>query len=149
MAARRALVLLWVGAGIGLALALAGIVRPAKGPAKAALSPGVVAIVNGQPLLQGDYDVALRAVAAFQQHPVTDLDRHAALDRVIDDELTIEYGLELGMARGDPTTRQALLSAVRDLVSRGFGEKAADEAFAAKLAELRKAADIRVAKVLP
>jgi hypothetical protein len=145
----RALLLLWIGAALGLVLALTSLAFPAKAPFKDALSPGVVAMVNGQPILKGDYDVALRTIAELQRHPLTDRDRHAAIDRAIDDELLIEYGLELGMARDDPTTRQALLSAAITAVREQYSGKAADEAFAAKLAELRKAARIREAPVLP
>jgi hypothetical protein len=93
--------------------------------------------------------MVLRTMSELQQRPPTDEDRKAALDRVIDEELMIEYGLELGMVRDDPTTRQALLSAVREVVLRRCREKEADEAFLAKLAELRKAAQIRALPVLP
>lgn len=137
----RALLLLWAGAGLGLALALASLASPARGRSGDRLAPGVVAVVNGQPIWKGDYDTVLRTIEELQRHPADDRDRRAALDRVIDDELMIEYGLKLGMARDDATTRQALLAAVFTAERARGG----DESLAEKLADLRKAARIRVA----
>ena len=151
MRPRRALLLLWAGAAIGLVLALTSLAFPARGRSSGALSPGVVATVNGQPISRGDYDAVLRTIGELRQRAVTDEDRRAALDRLIDDELLIEYGLQLGMARGDPTTRQALLGAVftAERARNMYQDRAADEAMAAKVAELRKAAQIQVVAALP
>jgi hypothetical protein len=104
--------LLWVGAGLGLGLALASLAIPAWGRSSDRLSPGVAAVVNGQAISKSDYESALRTIEELEQRPAENRDRQAAIDRLIDDELMIEYGLKLGVARDDPTTRQALLSAV-------------------------------------
>lgn len=49
----------------------------------------IIATVNGQPILQSDWDVALRFEALLDQKPLqfSDEAAHAALDRLIDQEL--------------------------------------------------------------
>jgi hypothetical protein len=111
---------------------------PRKGRSAGASTPGVVAIVNGQPISNVDYDLALRRIVDPQGQPVTDRDRQTAVDRAIDDELMIEYGLSLGMARHDPATRQALLSAVFTVErSRGSTRTPSDDELKRYYAQIR------------
>lgn len=102
---------LWIGAGVGLTLALAGSatfthVAPRGVPA------GSVALVNGQSISKADYDAAWKAVGDSEHRPVTDADRKAVLERLIDDELMLQQGVALGMVRSDAPTKNALLNAV-------------------------------------
>jgi hypothetical protein len=111
----RATWLLWLGAASGLALALASLTVPAARGKSAAIPEGAVAAVDGVLILRADYDAELARIAASERRPVNQLserDKRAAIQRLIDDELMIERGIELGMVRADAPTRRALLSAV-------------------------------------
>jgi parvulin-like peptidyl-prolyl isomerase len=108
---RRPEFLLWIGAGVGLALALGGLAAPARSSARG-VPAGSVALVNGERISRAAYDAASKAVGESEHRPVTDADKKAVLDRLIDDELMVQQGLSLGMVRGDPPTRNALLNAV-------------------------------------
>ncbi len=75
-----------------LCLAWAGLValRAQAGPdAKAEIVDRIVATVNGQPILQSDWDIAIRSEAFLDQRPLqfTPQAARASLDRLIDQEL--------------------------------------------------------------
>jgi hypothetical protein len=108
----RATWLLWLGAGGGLALAIASLTVPAARTAPAAIPPGAVAVVNGALILRADYDGELQRMAERERRAPTARDKHAVVQRLIEEELMLERGLQLGMARADAPTRRALLSAV-------------------------------------
>jgi hypothetical protein len=108
----RATWLLWLGAGSGLVLAIASLAVPTARDASAALPDGAVAIVNGALILRADYDGELQRVAERERRALTARDKQAVVQRLVDEELMLERGLELGMARADAPTRRALLSAV-------------------------------------
>ena len=107
----RGLWLLWAGAGAGLSLAI-GSLSLSSTSSSGTLPERVVAVVNGVEISKADYDVMLRTIQESGRQALKEDDKRAAVDRLIEDELMIEHGLELGMARGDLTTRHALLSAV-------------------------------------
>ena len=75
-----------------LCLAWAGLVplRAQAGPeAKSEIVDRIVATVNGQPILQSDWDIAMRCEAFLDQRPLqfTAQAARASLDRLIDQEL--------------------------------------------------------------
>ena len=107
----RGLWLLWAGAGAGLFLAIGSLSLSSKS-ASGTLPERVVAVVNGVEISRADYDVMLRTIQESGRQALKEDDKRAAVDRLIEDELMIERGLDLGMVRGDLTTRHALLSAV-------------------------------------
>jgi hypothetical protein len=63
-------------------------------------------------ILRADYDTELRNIAEREARAPTARDRQAAVQRLIDDELLLARGIELGMVRADLPTRRALLGAV-------------------------------------
>jgi len=113
--ARRANLLLAAGAAAGLALAAYEILRPAA--IGGAVPPGAVALVNGQPVPRDDYERAVDGVAADRREPVSDAERRRVLDRLIEEELLLQRGLDLGLARRDARVRSSLVTAVIDVVA--------------------------------
>jgi parvulin-like peptidyl-prolyl isomerase len=121
--------LLAMGATAGVGLAGWTLLEPT--PGHGPLPPGVVAVVDGRPILAADYERALRAVAADGADPSHHGQR--VLDRLIDETLLVEHGLELGLAHRDARVRADLSAAVLALVT----ARAEDEAAEATEAELR------------
>jgi PPIC-type PPIASE domain len=111
--ASRPTVLLWLGAAAGLAAAISTIASPPNAKLASPLPAGVVATVNGVPIPEADYERALKTFGEYGQRATIGADdKRRVLQRLIDDELMIEYGLQFDMARGDQPTRHALLNAV-------------------------------------
>jgi len=111
----RGRVLLIVGAVAGLGLAATGLLRGDQGSAPV---PGnAVATVNGTPIFEADYRRAVSAVSADRRSKQLSLEQRARiLDRLIDEELLIQRGLELRLATRDPRIRTNLSGAVIDLI---------------------------------
>ncbi len=107
----RALILLGGGALLGIGLALLGLFR-ADGRIDAALAPGVAARVKGVPILEETYQRALAALASDRREPLEARDRAHVLDRLIDEELLVQRGVELGLVEVDRTVRKNLVAAV-------------------------------------
>lgn len=106
---RKAGLLFAAGALAGLALA----VGAALGPFARKAAPGAVAAMVGDvPIPASALDDALSALAADKRNALTPADREDALGRLIDEELLVQRGLDLGIAREDPPTRKALVDAM-------------------------------------
>jgi hypothetical protein len=103
-----------VGALIGLAAALVGATRR-----DAALPAGAIASVDGRMLPAEEFEQAVEMLASDRREPPTERDRARVLDRLIDEELLVEYGLARGLVATD--------RAVRDVVVRAMLEVAAAE----------------------
>lgn len=118
---RRPIVLLVVGALVGALLAAAGLTaRRGNG----ALPAGVVAMVNGESIRTEDYARMLQAVASDKRDPLSAEDRQRVLDRIIEEELLVQRGLALGLARYDRRVRADLTSTVIDGVVSDITESA-------------------------
>ena len=109
--ARRASWLLGLGALLGLVAAAVSLLTGAGGD-EAALPADVVALVNGHPLRVEQYERALAALAGDRREPLGERERRHVLDRLIEEELLVQRGLELGLARHDRQVRGDLVSAV-------------------------------------
>ena len=111
----RGSVLLAIGAGAGIALAATGLV--ASGVTRGrGLPPGAVARVNGALLRADDYTRSLDALERDRRAGAEPADRRFVLGRLIDEELLVQRGLELGLARQDARVRRDLTAAVIDAV---------------------------------
>jgi parvulin-like peptidyl-prolyl isomerase len=125
-AERRARLLLGIGAAVGLAWGAFGLL--AGGDTGGELPAGVVAAVNGEIVRLDDYQRAVQAFATDRRDPVSDADRRHVLDRLIDEELLVQRGLELGLARHDRRVRGDLVSAVIAAVVQQSEEQEPDDA---------------------
>ena len=108
-AGRRTGPLLAAGAALGLAAALWGALgQPGYG------RPGrdAIATVDGVAISRADYERALGALAADKRTPLTNVDARRALDRLIDEELLVRRGLDLGLGTSDLAVRKALVDAM-------------------------------------
>ncbi|MDJ0870005.1 MAG: peptidyl-prolyl cis-trans isomerase [Myxococcota bacterium] len=113
---RRGALALSLGAALGIGLAawsiLAGEAAPGRVPA------GAVALVNGRPI---DREAFARFVGAAARErgslELDDAEQRRLLDRLIDEELLLQRGLELGLPRREPQARRAIVTAVVDEVT--------------------------------
>ena len=110
-----------VGAALGILLAAAGLVNRGTRPA-AGLPDHAVARVNGEVIRAEDYQRVMSALAQDRRDALDDVQRRRLLDRLIDEELLVQRGLELGMARNDSKVRKDLTAAVIDSVVAEAGD---------------------------
>ena len=114
-AADRAVRTLVAGALLGLAFAAWGLLQAdaTRGP----LPEGVVARVNGSLLRRAEYERLLTGLEDDLRQPPSDALRHRVLDRMIDEELLVQRGLELGLVESDRRIRGEITSAmIRSIV---------------------------------
>ena len=111
----RGSVLLAIGAGAGVALAATGLVASSVTRGRG-LPPGAVARVNGALVRGDDYTRSLDALERDRRAGREPADRRLVLDRLIDEELLVQRGLELGLARQDARVRRDFTAAVIDAV---------------------------------
>jgi parvulin-like peptidyl-prolyl isomerase len=143
---RRTGRLLAVGAALGLAAALWGALgQPGLG------RPGrdSIATVNGIDVARADYQRALGALAADKRSPLTTADARRALDTLVDEELLVSRGLELGLGTSDLAVRKALVDAmVQFAAAEAAGRRPDDEElrqfYAARPELARSAPQVRV-----
>jgi hypothetical protein len=114
-ASRRGSLLLALGAAVGIGLALAQIAG--QHPSADALPAGAVALVNGAPIRSDDYERALAGLANDRRTPIGEADKRHVLDRLIEEELLLQRGIELELVRRDPRVRGDLVSTVVDGVA--------------------------------
>jgi hypothetical protein len=107
----RSSALLALGSMLGLVLAAGSILASGRN-AGHGLPPDTVARVNGVPISADEYRRALEAVAGDRRDEPDGALRRHVLDRLIDEELLVQRGLELGLARVDPRVRRELAAAV-------------------------------------
>jgi len=108
---KRATWLLGLGAAAGLALAASSLLS-APGAGGPPLPEGSVARVNGTLIRSEDLQRLLAALAADRRTPLTDDDRRRVLDRLIEEELLVQYAMSLGLVGTDRRVRGDLVSAV-------------------------------------
>jgi len=107
---RRVLVLLTLGAAAGLMLAAIGLLR--SDDLAAGLPDDAVAVVNGVAIRTQAYQRALNALAADRRSPIGLEEERHVLNRLLDEELLVQRGIELGLARHDRRVRGDLVAAV-------------------------------------
>jgi parvulin-like peptidyl-prolyl isomerase len=136
-AERRARGLLGLGAGLGLLLAAAGILRGEAGD-PGVLPEGAVASVNGTLVRREAYERAVQALATDRRDPIGEAEKRHVLERLVDEELLVQRGLELGLAQHDRRVRGDLVSAViQAVVAQSEAEEPDDEEVEAFYAEQR------------
>lgn len=119
--ARRALALLAIGAVLGIA-AGAWSAFSGKRPVHRTVPEDAIAMVNGTVITTGEYASAVALLAGDKRIALTDEDRLYVLNRLIEEELLIQYGIETGLVDTDRAVRKSiaqamLASAVTDSVN--------------------------------
>jgi hypothetical protein len=105
----RAPLWLGIGAALGLVLAAVGLIRE---PMDHDLPDDAAVRVNGTELAQARYDQLVEALAADRREPLGERERAHVLDRMIDEELLVQRGLAMGLARHDRRVRSDLVAAM-------------------------------------
>lgn len=100
-----------VGGLAGLLLALQGLLQ-VSGNGATGLSAGAVASVNGREISRERFAALASDLAADSSSPLDDADYRFVMDRLIDEELLIERGIELGLPVQDPMVRKSIAAAV-------------------------------------
>ncbi len=116
--ATRARPVVWLVAGIvvGVAAAAFGLLRTDTRFASS-LPARTVASVNGTLIFEDQYQRLLDGLEADLREPVSDTLRQRVLDRMIDEELLVQRGLELGLAESDRRVRADITQAmIRSIV---------------------------------
>ncbi len=114
---RRATVLLAIGAATGLALATVSLVSDRAGVPdplhqRVPLPENSVARVNDTLIAGADFERLVAGLERDTRAPANAEMRRHILDRMIDEELLVQHGLELGLARVDRRVRADLTSAL-------------------------------------
>jgi hypothetical protein len=119
------------GALIGLLAAGFGILRQADSGND--LPANAVARVNDQVISRDNYD---RAIARLGTNSNAEDNSAWVLQRLVDDELLVQRGLELGMAQSDTTVRNAIVeSLIASVTAEADAASPGDDELQAYLAE--------------
>ena len=121
---RRGRALLAAGAAAGLAAALWGALGP---PARDRVGGDVIATVNGVAIGRTDYERALGSLVADKRSPVTTADQRRVLGNLIDEQLLVDRGLELGLGEQDIAVRKALIDAMIQFAVAGAAAREPDD----------------------
>ena len=108
---RRSVMLYALAAVLGLVIAGVGLFN-ARGTRMAGVPPEDVAVVNRSPLLLSDYVTQLHALYNVSPSEATPVQKRAALDSMIREELYVQRGIELGLQNDFIEIRNAVVSAV-------------------------------------
>ena len=109
--ARYRVPLLIAGAAVGLLLAAVGMVDSRRGDSSE-LPPGIIVRVGDSLISESRYVAVLDDLRTDKRNSLTDADREFALQRLIDEELLIQRGIELGLAENAPAVRKAMAAEV-------------------------------------
>jgi len=118
-----------VGALAGLLLAAHGLLDANRSTA-AEIPADAVAVVNGRPIMRVDYERALAALRSDSRRvEAGGALEQRVLDRLIEEELLVQRGVELQLMERDARVRADLSAAVIDLlVARGEQQAAPSDA---------------------
>ncbi len=105
--ARRARLLLGLGAAAGLVAVAMGLLSPEPD-----LPSHAVARVNDSLISSAEYERAIAALAGDSRSVPSQADREHVLDRLIDEELLVQHALDLQLPRHDARVRADLVAAV-------------------------------------
>lgn len=121
------------------------------GTGSGSVGDSAVASVNGSELELAQYQRALRLFASEKRTAVTDGDRALILQRMVEEELLLQYGVESGLVRGNPAVRSEVVRSVMNSLMTEL-EARSDEsipqqgkgtALAEYIGQLRNGASIR------
>lgn len=120
--AKRANWLLALGALCGFVLAATGLLE--SGPPAAI---DAVATVNEDMISKEDYLNYLSLLARDKRNPLSEEDRRHVLNRMIEEKLIIERGLDIGLAKSDPNIRKVITNAMIQTITADASTQQADD----------------------
>ena len=109
---RRSIVLLALGAMIGLAIAGYGLFT-AKGTRSRSVPPEDLALVNNRPILRSDFMTQVQTEFATPFAESLPEQRAKVLQEMVAEELQVQRGLEIDLPSFDPDVRSALVAGVQ------------------------------------
>jgi parvulin-like peptidyl-prolyl isomerase len=121
---RRANLLLAIGAIIGIAMAASGIIEPAE----SSLQADAVAQVGERQIDREQFLAYLNSLSREKRNPLTDADQRHVLARMIDEQLLLARGIELGLpwSSGPVKTlivQEVMQAALTDVRSEDISER--------------------------
>jgi hypothetical protein len=123
-----------LGAAFGLIAALATALGPLDtGPDR----EDIAARVGDGGVSLASYQRAIEALETDKRNALTAEDHTRALDRLIDEELLVQRGIELGLPASEPSVRKAIVDAMVQFAAAGASDRPPTEA------ELRRFYDDR------
>lgn len=107
------------GAGIGAVIAVGALLWPTD----TTLPPEseIAARINGRIIPVADVEMALEAMASDSRDALDASDTARALERLIDEELLLQRGVELGLPFNAPEVRRAIVLAMIDTIVANAG----------------------------
>ena len=108
---QRALWLLAAGSVVGILLGAATAFHK-SGSVASALPDDAIASVNGRPIREEEYTRAVAMLAGDKRTEIADEDRTHVLNRLIEEELLIQRGIEIGLVDSDRSVRKAITQAI-------------------------------------
>jgi len=106
---RRSLFMLIVAAIIGIGL---GSLTAADWLGNDRLSGTVVARINDTDIPLHEYQRALAMFASEKRDPLNDHDRTLVLERMVEEELLVQHGVDSGLVRGDRGVRTVAIESI-------------------------------------
>jgi parvulin-like peptidyl-prolyl isomerase len=123
---RRPLLWLASGAAAGVALAAWGLLG--TDASSAVLARGAVASVNGKPIHVEEWARLVEGIESDTREPAGSELRRRVLDRMIDEELLVQRGVELGLVESDRRVRADLAQAmIQSIVVETEDEKPSED----------------------
>ena len=117
--------LLLSGLLIGIVFIFFGVLPDSK---KNSANKGVVVIVNDHPIYQSDLDLALEALMMNKRNQITDEEKIIVLERLIDEQLLLQRGLELDLPQTEGMVRKTIVSEMLDkIIVEGIVSEVNDE----------------------
>jgi hypothetical protein len=113
-----------LGLVLGLLGVLVGVLTPSWG---VAANSQVVAIVNGTPITREKYLTYLQALATDKKDPISAQDAEYVLQRIVEEELLVQRGVEVGLLESDKRSRAALVNAMISMTTTAAEAKAPSE----------------------
>ncbi len=129
---RRSLLILAAGAIVGIMMAAAGFIDLTG---KREFSEDIIAKVNDKYINKEKYNAILNGLATDKRAKITDKDRAYVLERLIEEELLVQRGIELGLLDSDIVVRSNI---VQSMIASVIAEVAGEEISESKLKSFYK-----------
>jgi hypothetical protein len=100
----------------GVLLGVLFAVRDTNLSAVAALPDDAIALVNGKPIREEEYENALALLAGDKRDALTDEDRAHVLTRLIEEELLVQRGIADGLVDVNRAVRKTIATAMLDAI---------------------------------